>query len=60
MLCRETIAVCSQIHTKKINTLYRQNVEFEKVKLVLYILTTVRYIYRPLCRIYTKQWARKG
>jgi len=27
MLCREIIAVCSQIHTKHINTLYGQNVE---------------------------------
>ena len=27
MLYREIIAVCSQIHTKHINTLCRQNVE---------------------------------
>jgi len=27
MLCREIIAVCSQIHTKHINILYAQNVE---------------------------------
>jgi len=27
MLCREIIAVCSQIHTKHINTLCGQNVE---------------------------------
>jgi hypothetical protein len=27
MLCREIIAVCSQIHTKHINTLCEQNVE---------------------------------
>ena len=27
MLCSEIIAVCSQIHTKHINTLCRQNVE---------------------------------
>ena len=33
MLYREIIAVCSQIHTKHINTLCGQNVEFVKVKL---------------------------
>jgi len=33
MLYRETIAVCSQIHTKHINTLSGQNVEFVNVKL---------------------------
>jgi len=32
MLCREIIAVCSQIHTKHINTLCGQNVEFLNVK----------------------------
>ena len=33
MLYREIIAVCSQIHTKHINTLCRQNVGFVNVKL---------------------------
>jgi hypothetical protein len=32
MLCREIIAVCSEIHTKHINTLCGQNVEFVHVK----------------------------
>ena len=32
MLYREIIAVCSQIHTKHINTLCGQNVEFLSVK----------------------------
>jgi len=32
MLCREIIAVCSQIHTKPINALCGQNVEFVNVK----------------------------
>ena len=32
MLYREIIAVCSQIHTKHINTLCGQNVEFVSVK----------------------------
>jgi hypothetical protein len=32
MLCREIIAVCSEIHTKHINTLCGQNAEFVNVK----------------------------
>jgi len=32
MLCREIIAVCSQMHTKHINTLCGQNVELLNVK----------------------------
>jgi len=32
MLFREIIAVCSQIHTKHINTLCGQNTEFLSVK----------------------------
>ena len=32
MLYREIIAVCSQIHTKHINTLCGQNVELHNVK----------------------------
>jgi len=32
MLRREIIAVCSQIHTKYINTVCGQNVEFVNVK----------------------------
>jgi len=32
MLYREIIAVCSQIHTKHINTLCGQNVELSNVK----------------------------
>ena len=40
MLYREIIAVCSQIHTKHINTVCGQNVEFVNVKLVVHKLTT--------------------
>ena len=40
MLFREIIAVCSQIHTKHINTLCAQNVELFNVKLVVHIVTT--------------------
>jgi hypothetical protein len=45
MLYSEIIAVCSEIHTKHINTLCGQNVELLNVKLVVHIVTTVRYIY---------------
>jgi hypothetical protein len=40
MLCREIIAVCSQIHIKHINTLCGQNVELLNVKLVVHIVTS--------------------
>ena len=40
MLYREIIAVCSQIHTKHINTVCGQNVELLNVKLVVHIVTT--------------------
>ena len=36
MLYREIIAVCSQIHTKHINTLCGQNGELLNVKLAVY------------------------
>jgi len=39
----EIIAVCSQIHTKHINTLCGQNVELLNVKLVAPIVTTGLY-----------------
>jgi len=40
MMCREKIAVCSQIHTKHINTLCGQNVGLLNVKLAVHIVTT--------------------
>jgi hypothetical protein len=41
MLYKEIIAVCSQIHTKHINTLCGQNGEFLNVKnLMVHIVTT--------------------
>ena len=40
MMYREIIAVCSQIHTKHINTLCGQNVELLNVKLAVHIVTT--------------------
>ena len=39
-LYREIMAVCSEIHTKHINTLCGQNVELLNVKLVVHIVTT--------------------
>ena len=44
MLYREIMAVFSEIHTKHINTVCGQNVELLNVKLVVYIMTTVRYV----------------
>ena len=40
MLYMEIIAVCSQIHTKHVNTLCGQNVELLNVKLMVHIVTT--------------------
>jgi len=41
MLYRDIMAVCSEIHTKHINTLCGQNVEFVNIQLVVHIVTTV-------------------
>jgi len=40
MLYKEIIAVCSEIHTKHINTLCGQNVDSLNVKLVVHIVTS--------------------
>jgi hypothetical protein len=40
MLYREIMAVCSEIHTKHINTVRGLNVELLNVKLVVHIVTT--------------------
>jgi len=40
MLYREIIAVCSEIHTKHINTVCGQNVELLNVKLSVNIVTS--------------------
>ena len=53
MLYREIIAVCSEIHTKHINTLCGQNVELMNVKLAVHIVTTVRLTaYRAMVQRY--------
>ena len=40
MLCTEIIAVCSQTHTKHVNTLCEQNVEVLSAKLMVHIVNT--------------------
>ena len=40
MMYRDIIVVCSEIHTKHINTQCGQNVELVNVKLVVHIGTT--------------------
>ena len=40
MLYREIIAVCSEIHTKHVNTVWWESVELLNVKLVVHIVTT--------------------
>jgi len=55
MLYREIVAVCSEIHTKHINTLCGQNVELLNVKLAVCIVFTRLnlleryYVYLHLC-----------
>ena len=52
MLYREIIAVCSEIHTKHINTLCGQKVELVNIKLVIHIVTTgLRRVLNPLNNI---------
>jgi proteasome assembly chaperone (PAC2) family protein len=40
-LCREIIAVCSEIHTEHVNTLCGQNVEFVNAKRILGVMSKV-------------------
>jgi hypothetical protein len=53
MLYKEIMDIWSEIHTKHINTLCGQNVELLTVKLVVHIVTTMWYIYSPLCGTYS-------
>jgi len=48
MLYREIIAVCSQIHTKHMNTLCGQNVELFNVKPAVHIVTTSLYMVKSV------------
>ena len=43
MLYREIIAVCSETHTKHVNTVCGQNVELLNVKLTIHIVTIELY-----------------
>jgi hypothetical protein len=48
----EIMAVCSEIHTKHINTLCGQNLELLNVKLVVHIVTTgMQSVLNPLNNI---------
>jgi len=48
MLHKKKIAVCSEIHTKHINTLCGQNVELLNVKLEIHIVNTGLYRVKSL------------
>jgi len=52
---KSVIAVYSQIHTKHVNTLCGQNVEFVDVKLAVHIVTTAEAITRQAapCLVHT-------
>ena len=52
MLYREIIAACSQIHTKHINTLCGQNIEFLNVKLAV---RTLRYVQIKTPNLFTRK-----
>ena len=53
MLYSEILAVCSEIHTKHINTVCGQNVELLNVKLVVYIVITgIESVKRSSLRSY--------
>jgi len=54
MMYREIIAVCSQIHTKHINTLCGQNVELLNVKLAVHIVTTGHYTVKVAAAIHQR------
>jgi len=55
MLNREIIAVCSEIHTKHINTLFGQHVEFVNVKLAVRKVTTGLSSWSFLCIVLVYQ-----
>jgi hypothetical protein len=50
MLYREIIALCTQIHTKHINTLCGQNILLFKVKLTVHIVTDGIYMFKSLIK----------
>jgi len=54
MLCREIIAVCSEIHTKHINTVCGQNVELLIVKLVVHLRNSQLMLYRKIIAVFSQ------
>ena len=60
MLYREIIAVCSQIHTKHINTVCGQNVELLNVKLAVHIVTTGLWSVKSLLQKPITQQPEEG
>ena len=60
MLYREIMAVCSEIHTKHINTRCGQNVELLNVILVVHIVTTgCQSVLNPLNNITTLNYTSR-
>jgi len=57
MLCKEIIAVGSQIHIKHIDTLCGQNVELLHIKLAVHIVTTGLQRVKPIARNATKLYS---
>ena len=58
MLYREIIAVCSQIHTKHINTACGQNVELLNVKLAVHIVTTgLQWVNVGTVIVWVSKWS---
>jgi hypothetical protein len=57
MLYREIMAVCSEIHTKHINTVCGQNVEFVNVELAVHIVTAgLQSVLNPLNNIFQQNY----
>jgi hypothetical protein len=57
MLYREIIVVCAQIHTKHINTLRGQKVEYVNVKLAVLKMTSSP---RSVSEVLSNQWPITG
>jgi len=55
MLYREIMAVCSEIHTKHINTLCGQNAELLNVKLAVHLVTSVLSYLPGSLHYYSKE-----
>jgi hypothetical protein len=60
MLYREIIYICSQMHTKHINTLCGQNVQFVNVKLAVPKVTAGLQSVTPIQTIRFKSGSKTG